>query len=262
MSLITHPNGTQFINFDVPEFDGTVHGFFTRKGGVSQDHFSSLNLGGSIGDDPEHVRENKRRVLAAVERDVNSLYEVWQVHGNDIVCTDSPLNPNSTRSRADGIFTANPDVTLLMRFADCVPILFFDPIKRIVGIVHAGWQGTANRIVEKAVEVARNQYGCDAKNLVAGIGPSIGPDHYQIGDVVIERITRNLKGFESEVLINRNNQVALDLWKANNILLRNSGVHKIFNIGVCTACDTTMWFSHRAEQGKTGRFAGIIGLKK
>lgn len=261
MTFVTAPNGVKYYSFVSPEFDGIAHGFFTRKGGVSEGHFTSLNLGGSIGDNPRFVEENKRRVCAALNRDFRSLYEVWQIHSVDIVCTEKPLDLTSTKIKADGIFTSNPDVTLLMRFADCVPIMIFDKTKHVVGIIHAGWKGTVNRIAERAIERISKQYGSSAKDLVAAIGPSIGPDHYEIGDEVVRRIKQNLSDIEDSVLITRNDKVFMDLWEANRLLLKKAGIKKILNDQICTACDTNLWFSHRAERGKTGRFAAMIGLE-
>jgi len=261
MKLIQTENGLEYYAFMHADFEGTALGFFTRKGGVSVGHYQSLNLGGSIGDDPECIIENKRRVYQAINREVTSGYEVWQVHSSDIVSIDEPLAPSSPRIKADGIFTSNPDVTLMMRFADCVPIVIFDPVKKVVGIIHAGWVGTVNRIIDNAISVAKNRFACRTENLVAGIGPSIGPDHYEIGIDVIKRVRATFKEHADDVLIRQNGRVYLDLWTANRLLLVENGISRIHHSNICTACDTRNWYSHRAENGKTGRFAAFIGLK-
>ncbi len=262
MEIIKAVNGLEYCAFRNSEFERTIHGFFTRTGGVSKNQYTSLNLGGSIGDEPDCVNENKRRVFHAMNRSIHSAYEVWQIHSSDIVCSDRPLFTGEQRAKADGIFTSNPDVTLMMRFADCVPILLFNPVNSIVGIIHAGWLGTVNRIVEKAIERAQEFYKANPEDFVAGLGPSIGPDHYEIGNDVTARVKNTFNFKENEILIHKDGRVFLDLWKANSILLRNAGVTRIYNSKICTACDTRHWYSHRAEKGNTGRFGAIIGLKQ
>ena len=229
---------------------------------MSSPPFRSLNLGGSIGDDPVNVKENRARIYRAINRDENTNCDVWQVHGNTIVCTDKPRLPNEAHIKADGILTNNPGVTLMMRFADCVPILLVDPIKKVVGILHAGWQGTLKNITGEAISKMQSVYGTKPEYVVAGIGPSIGPDHYTVGKEVFEIGKPLFKDELSEVFSESDSKIHLDLWKANELLLRRAGIHKVLQSRICTACDTHRWFSHRAEAGKTGRFGALIGLKQ
>lgn len=260
MTFTTLENDIEYFSFQTPEFSGTVHGFFTRKGGVSEGKFQSLNLGGSIGDSPENVIENRRRVFAAVERDPKSLFDVWQVHGTEVTFADRPRNLAIPPMKSDAIFTNNPAVTLLMRFADCVPIIIYDRVKQVVGIVHAGWMGTVNQIADKAISEVRNRYGSAPGDIVAAIGPSIGPDHYFVGVDVYNQARAAFKDDQSGILTKENGKFVLNLWKANEHLLRKAGVQDIKQASICTACDTKRWFSHRAESGQTGRFAAVIGL--
>ncbi len=114
----------------------------------------------------------------------------------------------------------------------------------------------------KAVEMLIHDYGCEPADIIAGIGPSIGPDHYEIGENVINQVKNSFSGFENDMLITRENKVYMDLWQANSHLLTKSGVRRIVNAQLCTACDTTRWYSHRVENGLTGRFAAVVGLKE
>lgn len=237
-----------------------VQGIFTRNGGVSPAPWNSLNLGGLNGDSRANVIENRRRIFEDMGRIVESIYDVWQVHGTEVICTNSPRPLDAAHIQADAILTDSPDITLFMRFADCVPILFYDPVKKVVGMAHAGWQGTVKKIARVTVDAMRENYGSKPENILAGIGPSIGADHYQVGKDVAERAASAFSDTDG-ILIKRNDNVYLDLWEANYRTLWDAGVRNIQVAGVCTACDTSKWFSHRAEKGSTGRFGAMIGLK-
>lgn len=246
----------QFQNFPA----GLVQAVFSRHGGVSPEPWASLNLGSTVGDDLERVRENKRRILEAMGRAANSLFEVWQVHGVEVAIADAPLPPQVRPDQADAILTDKPGITLLMRFADCVPILLHDPQRKVAGIVHAGWLGTVLGTVRHAVQAMQAHYGCQPGDIRAGIGPSIGPDHYEVGMDVIDRVKAAF-GQDADGLIRRENgRHFLDLWSANRLLLENAGVRQIEVAGICTACSIVDWYSHRAENGRTGRFGAMIAL--
>ena len=253
-------NGLRYYSFE--KFSSAVRqAVFTRRGGVSPAPWQSLNLGGSVGDDPAHVVENRIRVFNAMGCDPASIHDVWLVHGTDIVYADEPRPLEQPSLRADIIFTDNPHVTLFMRFGDCVPILFHDPQKKVIGIAHAGWMGTVRGVVMSAVEGMQAHYGCKPENIVAGIGPSIGVDHYEVGENVITQFQELFKHDADQMLQSRNGSTYLDLWTANAIQLKNAGVEQIEISGVCTACHLDDWFSHRAEKGKTGRFGALMALQ-
>ena len=137
----THNNGIRYYTFDLFPRDVT-HAVFTRQGGVSPEPWASLNVGGTVGDEVARVRENRYRSFTALGRRIDSLFDVWQVHSAEAVIADAPRDPNLPLIQADAIFTDKPEVTLYMRFADCVPILLFDSKKGVVGLAHAGWLGT------------------------------------------------------------------------------------------------------------------------
>jgi polyphenol oxidase len=248
----------QFGSFD-PNIVG--HAFFGRKAGVSPEPWSSLNQGGTVGDERVNVIENRIRAFAAINRSVESIFDVWQVHSSDIVITERPRPLDAEHQQADAIITTNPEVTLFMRFADCVPILLYEPEKKVAAIIHAGWQGTVKKIVEKTIILLAEKYKVDPKSIVAGIGPSIGPCHYQVGELVIDTVKKEFKEESEMLLINDNGKTYFDLWKANEIQLIKNGVGSIEVSRECTACHTEVWYSHRAEHGKTGRFGAAIYLK-
>jgi YfiH family protein len=253
-------NGLRYYSFEI--FSKAVtQAVFTRHGGVSSAPWHSLNLGGSVGDDPKHVVENRERVFNSMGCDPASIHDVWLVHGTDIVYADSPRPIREPSARADIIFTDTPNVSLFMRFGDCVPILLHDPVKKVIGIAHAGWMGTMRGVVQAAVDGMQSHYGSDPKNIVAGIGPSIGVDHYEVGAEVISQVQEKYNHHADQILQTRNGSTYLDLWTANAIQLKNAGVEQVQVSGVCTACHLDDWFSHRAEKGKTGRFGALMALQ-
>lgn len=238
-----------------------THGIFTRQGGCSPEPWDSLNVGSLVGDEPTRVVANRNRSVDALGRTPESLYEVWQVHGNSVDVTDQPRNPETEHIKADAIVTAVRDVTLYMRFADCVPIMLYDTAKHVCSIVHAGWQGTVNQVVVHTIMSMQEAFSSQPKNIIAGIGPSIGPEKYEVGQNVIEQVTATFGDLAGTLLHSVNGSVHLDLWEANRILLRQIGVESIEVSGICTASNLDDWFSHRAEKGKTGRFGALIGLE-
>lgn len=252
-------NGLRAYQFDI--FSGAVkQAVFTRHGGVSPAPWASLNLGGSVGDEPARVRENRHRVFNAMERSADSIHDVWLVHGTDIVYAAEPLPIAEPSPRADIIFTDNPAVTLFMRFGDCVPILFHDPVKKVIGIAHAGWMGTLKGVAGAAVTGMKSRYGSDPKNIIAGIGPSIGVDHYEVGAEVVAQFQEKYPQHAEQILQKRDGRDYFDLWASNALQLKDAGVEQIQVAEVCTACGLDDWFSHRAEKGKTGRFGALMAL--
>jgi YfiH family protein len=218
-------------------------------------------VGGTVGDDPENVVENRRRAFQAVRRKLETNYDVWQVHSAEVVCTSAPRPASQPHIKADAILTDQPGVTLFMRFADCVPILLYDPQQKAIGLVHAGWQGTVRRTTEAAVKAMQARYGSRPENILAGIGPSIGAHHYEVGPEVIEQVQAAFGSEARALLPAHDGAVQFDLWQANRLVLNQAGVREVELANLCTACHLEDWFSHRAEKGRTGRFGALIGLK-
>ncbi len=259
MPFVQHPGGVRFYSFDI--FPASVtQAIFTRQGGVSPPPWDTLNVGGTVGDEAARVRENCLRCLAALKRDPESLFHVWQVHSATVACAEAPA-PAVDR-KADIILTNNPQVTLFMRFADCVPVLLHDPGQGVVGIAHAGWLGTLRNAAGAAVQAMQERYGSKPRDILAAIGPSIGVDHYEVGAEVSAQVEQ-VFGSEAEGLIQRRDgRGYFDLWNANRIQLQRAGVEQIEIAGLCTACHLDDWFSHRAEKGRTGRFGALIALNE
>jgi purine-nucleoside/S-methyl-5'-thioadenosine phosphorylase / adenosine deaminase len=253
-------NGVRYYSFD--NFPASIkQAVFTRQGGVSPSPWDSLNVGGTVGDTADNVRENRARSFAALGRSFQSLFDVWQVHSADAVFADTPRAPEVEHAKADIIFTDKPEVTLYMRFADCVPILLHDPKKGVVGIAHAGWMGTVRRVSTAAVRAMGERYGSQPADIMAAIGPSIGVDHYEVGPEVIVQVEQSFGSDAKQLIKLRDGKTHLDLWAANRLQLEKSGVEQIEVAGLCTACHLDDWFSHRAEKGRTGRFGALIAIE-
>jgi YfiH family protein len=253
----TQKNGLRYYQFDGLN---TRHAVFTRQGGVSPEPWSSLNVGGTVGDELERVKKNRQRSFQTLGRTPESLFDVWQVHSADAVCAHAARAEGDSLRQADIVLTNKPEVTLFMRYADCVPILFHDPRKSVVGVAHAGWMGTLRDVPASTVNAMKANYGCNPADILAFIGPSIGPDHYEIGADVILHVMQKFGDESEQVLKSHAGKIHFDLWKTNQILLERAGVGSIEIAGICTACHTDDWFSHRAEKGRTGRFGALISL--
>ncbi|NJL92597.1 MAG: peptidoglycan editing factor PgeF [Anaerolineae bacterium] len=238
------------------------HGIFTRWGGVSAAPWGSLNLGGTVGDAVEAVQENHRRMYAALAVDPGQVCSVWQVHSADTVVAEAPLPGRRWLNRADGMVTQHQDVALAMRFADCVPLLFYDPMQNVLGMAHAGWRGTLSGAQLSTLATMQAAYGSRPQDVQVGIGPSIGPARYQVGEEVVQA-ARAALGPDCGGTIRRDpadGTAYLDLWEANRQLLQRAGVEMIEIAGICTATHTDEFFSHRAEQGQTGRFGALMAF--
>ena len=240
--------------------DGLTQAVFTRQGGCSPDPWTALNLGGTVGDAPVRVRENRNRALLALNCVPESVYDVWQVHGVSVAIAEGPRPPETPHLQADTILTNTPGITLLMRFADCVPIFLHDPVRKVVGIAHAGWMGTVRGTVRLAIETMQARFGSMPGDIRAGIGPSIGPDHYIVGPDVVAQVRQAFGESSYRLLTDHAGATHFDLWAANRLALEKAGVWQIELAGLCTACHTEDWYSHRAERGRTGRFGAIISL--
>lgn len=237
------------------------HGVFTRHGGVSRAPWSSLNMGGNVGDDPKAVRRNHELMYAALGVDESLACTVWQVHSADVILATRPVRGRRWLALADAMITDRPGAALAMRFADCTPLMFHDPVQGAIGIAHAGWRGTVQGIAAATVQAMSRSFGCKPANIQAGIGPSIGPRRYQVGEEVVDAVRAHFGTTDN--LIRRDpadGTAYLDLWAANRLDLERAGVEQIEVAGICTAERTDAFYSHRAEHGRTGRFGAVIAL--
>ncbi|MCD4686644.1 MAG: peptidoglycan editing factor PgeF [Anaerolineae bacterium] len=256
------PQGSDIVYYRFDQWANATltHGVFTRRGGVSNAPWASFNLGGTVGDDLAAVRENHRRMYAVLDLDASRACTVWQVHSADTVVVHNPVQHRRWLARADGMVTNRPGVPLTMRFADCTPILLHDPVRHVIGIAHAGWRGTVLGAGVSILHTMTAAFGTQPADVQTGIGPSIGPDHYQVGEEVVAAVQEVFGHADSLITRAADGSAYLNLWTANRLALERAGVTQIEVAELCTATRTDEFYSHRAENGRTGRFGAVIAL--
>lgn len=241
----------------------------TRHGGVSAPPYESLNVGLGVGDESGDVVENRRRLLAALGLDLERSVWCRQVHSGEVVVAGpGDAGRGSTGAErgiaeADALVTDTPGLALCVTVADCVPVVLFDPERRVAGLAHAGWRGTVARICSRTVATMGERFGSEPAALIAAIGPSIGPAGYEVGAEVASAARAAYGGRAGELLRPGGaSHSRFDLWSANRIDLEAAGLDPArIELGA-VASDERLddFFSHRREGGHTGRFAAAIRL--
>jgi YfiH family protein len=236
---------------------GVSHGVSTRAGGVSVGTYASLNLGASVGDDPEAVTENRARLAVALGFEPDRLVTTPQVHGKDVLVVDETTAPHALSTRADILVSKTPGFLLMQRLADCVGMLLWHERAGVVGVAHAGWRGTALGVAGRFVEAAAD-LGGEPAGLRVVVGPSIGPCCFEVGPEVMEQIP----GADTASTIGPRGRPHVDLWELNRRQLVAAGVpaDQVEVAGACTRCQPDRYFSHRALGYPAGRFGAAIGL--
>ncbi len=281
---ITEPlnNGVAVVQF--PAFSGfpeLKHAFSTRMGGVSEGIYSTMNFRFGIGDTDENVLENYRRIFEALEIPWGSEVFTQQTHSVNVrVATTEDRGIGIGREvpykDIDGLVTDVPGLALTIFTSDCVPVYLYDPVRKAIGVCHAGWRGTVGGISAKTAELMIETYGCNASNILAVIGPSIGPECFEVGEEVADEFR---KAFGESVIIRRSKakpsdcecdkaekyrKPHVDLWRANVLSLMSAGLTEkhISVSGLCTMCHPDIVFSHRATAGKRGSNAGFLMISE
>ena len=238
-----------------------------REGGTSMGNYASFNLSTYSGDDPEHVLYNRSVLCKHLGIDSDKLIFPYQTHGTDILEIDDSFFQLSNEEKSqvlneiDGIITSLPDICIGVTTADCVPLLFFDPVKKVIAASHAGWRGTCAKISKKTVQKLTDNYHCDPSDIRVVIGPSISANVYEVGKEVVDNFQH--AGFDiSEIVSTKNNSSFLDLWKANQHSLEEAGIlrENIEISGYCTFTEHDRFFSARRLGIKSGRMLSGIML--
>jgi YfiH family protein len=237
----------------------------TRSGGLSRGPYESLNLAYHAGDETDTVARNRKLLYEALGIPVSAVTVCEQVHGGDIAVVEAAgagrggLNQDTVIAGADGMVSRERGIALMVLVADCVPVFAVDSRKGAVGLAHAGWRGAVSRVTRNLVRAMEKSLGSDPADIVAAIGPSIGPCCYEVGEDVAADF-RFAYGEPERVLApgDEERKYMLDLWTAAELDLRESGVREVIRSDVCTACQAGRFYSSREEGGTTGRFAAII----
>ena len=257
--------------FSIPAFEQTgmvISCFTSRIGGVSEKPYSSLNLGVKTEDTKERILNNYDLLSKTLNIPLENCVLSDQVHKDKIkivteVDRGKGIIRSSDISEIDGMITNQKGIALVTLYADCVPVFLFDPIHRAIGLVHAGWKGTVLRIAQKALASMQQSFGTEPKDCMVAIGPSIGKCCYEVDAPVIDKFNQNLTNLHKYVYFKENNKYNLDLWEANKNQLEEMGIlqRNIVISELCTQCNNHLFFSHRVEQGLTGRMAAVLQLK-
>ncbi|MGI6201295.1 MAG: peptidoglycan editing factor PgeF [Christensenellales bacterium] len=268
IQYIDAPAGASLMHFELLDRVGFVsHGFTTRLGGVSPGAMASLNMGfGRNGDPDRHVRENYRRAVTGIGGRLEHLVKAHQVHGDRVVRVTRADIPGAgwyrqVKGYLDGMVTDAPGVVLSTRYADCVPVFLADPVRRAIGLVHAGWRGTTLHIAQKGVAALTEHFGSDPKDVVAVVGPSIGPCCFHVHAPVKAVFDRCCPDAPQRPLAD--GRVAIDLWQANRLQLLSAGLlpEHIQVAGLCTSCQQALFFSHRRDRGKSGLMSAMMMIQ-
>lgn len=246
-----------------------IQGFSTKLGGVSEGKFATLNFTFTRGDNPDHVMENYRRMAAVLGVDEKRMVLSYQTHTTNVrLVTEEDAGKGIVKERdykdIDGLITNVPGITLVTFFADCVPLYFLDPTHKAIGLSHSGWRGTVSRMGAVTIDKMKEAYGTRAEDLLVCIGPSICGDCYEVGEeVALEFKKAFAKENWNQILREKDNgKFMLDLWKANEILLKEAGVkpEHIQTTDICTHCNSDYLFSHRTCGNERGNLAAFLSL--
>lgn len=252
-------------------FDGLEIGVSSRLGGVSQGNYQSLNCGLHVDDCPEDVIHNRRRLASATAVRWENWTYAEQIHGDHVavVTREHKGSGIDSRERAlqntDAMITNEPDISLTLLFADCVPIFFIDPVRRVIAIAHAGWKGTVRRIAANTIQHMVRNYNSEPEHIRSLMGPSIRSCCYEVDDTVIRQVDAVMEELQADhpVYLRQSNQrYLLDLQQLNRQIMIEAGIlpTHIEISNLCTSCHTDLFFSHRAEKGTTGRMAAWIAM--
>ena len=238
---LTEPAGVPLLVSPLLEETGIVkQGFSTKLGGVSKGDCATMNISTTRGDDPEAVNENRRRLAAAIGVEESKMVYTNQTHTTNVVVVDE-TNYGKTMPETDGMITNVPGLCLVTFYADCVPLYFVDPVKRVIGLSHSGWRGTVHKMAIATVRKMQETFGCDPVDIRSVVGPSICQECYEVSEDVIDEFRANYKETDWDSLFYRkeNGKYQLDLWRANEINLLDAGV-KAEHMAVTNVCTLSL----------------------
>lgn len=260
----------EIIKFEkLNKYTSIEHGFSTRLGGVSEGIYSSMNLGLTRGDSIDNVLNNFRIISKKLNMPFEHLVLSAQTHTTNIrIVGKEDWGKGITREKdyedIDGLMTNVTETPLVTFYADCIPLIFFDPQKNVIASSHSGWRGTVSRMGKVTVEAMTHNYGCNPKDIIVCIGPGICKNCYEVSADVADAFRQEFSNhFEKIVFPKENDKYLIDLKKANEYILMEAGILKenIDNASPCTCCNSDWLFSHRASNGKRGNLAAFIMLK-
>jgi YfiH family protein len=250
---------------------GIRHFVSTRTGGFSNSPYNSLNLALHVGDDPDKVLKNRKRLAQAIGIPLDQFTIAKQIHSGTVTVISEAMKGRGSTNQEDAVeatdamVTDVPGICLIILVADCVPMLFFDPARNVIAAAHAGWRGTLQFIALHTARAMEKDFGCSPHDILVGMGPSIGPCCYEVGPEVIAQAKAVLSSRQEYIRHeSKDGKGYLDLQEANRDQLVEAGIRRenIETANQCTSHNAHIFFSYRHQQGETGRFgAGICMVK-
>ena len=247
-----------------------LHFVSGRHGGYSKGPFQSLNMGFHVGDSDWNVLQNRKKLAAAMDLELDQLTFANQTHSSNVAMVDASHKGAGSHdlqtafANTDGLVTNVPGICLCVQVADCVPVLLYDPHQRVVAALHAGWRGTLKNIAKAGIKAMMYNYGCNPAHILAAIGPSNGPCCYQVGEDVKQEALRSFGDIRQIISpASQEGKYIFNQWRANFLQLVDFGVKEehIETTSLCSHCHPQHFFSSRFDKGHTGRYSAGIMLR-
>ncbi len=261
-------NKVKYLTFPhLSKHKNLIHAFTTRHGGVSEGCFKSLNFGFVKGDKLANIQTNFNILAETLDIKVENMVRSQQQHTNNILyVTEKDRGKGVTKARnfdsIDGLITDRPNVAIITSHADCTPLFFYDYEKKIIGLAHSGWRGTAQKISQEMLKKLTKDFNSKPEHILVGIGPSIGPCCFEVDKDVYDIFT-NQDDRYMQYIKKKDLKYHIDLWSINKLILKDNGIlsKNIVSANICTKCNTDTYFSHRGQKGKRGTMIGVMMLK-
>jgi polyphenol oxidase len=251
--VIHSSSGLSCLQFESLEKTGLSHSVFTRKGGVSASPYESLNISYNTGDLPSSIGKNLELIKG--QMGASQIVSMNQVHGIDVAVFHKGDHNDYAVRNADAIITDVPMLGIMVKQADCQGVILHDPVRDVAAVVHCGWRGNVQNILGVALLRMMSEFGCETRDIVAAIGPSLGP--------CCSEFTTYREIFPRDFITHMVSENHFNLWEVSRMQLLRAGLNKekIETAGICTKCNTDLFYSYRGE-GETGRFGTVAMLKE
>jgi len=254
-------SGVKYLKSSILDYDELIHAFTTRIGGITPAPMDSFSLGtAGMAEFKNHVKDNRKKICEILNIDYSRIINPEQKHTDNIKIVKTPYDDISS---TDGIITSQKNLVLLLLFADCTPIIIYAPKEQVLGIIHAGWRGTAKKIAHKAINLFKSEFDISPDSLKAAIGPAIGQCCYPVSVETYFELQKTINCNHVNIFknIEDSDKVKVDLKLLNYQQMAEAGIQNIDLFEDCTSCNNSLFYSYRAENGQTGRHGAIASLR-
>jgi YfiH family protein len=261
MFYIKEKSGIKYLKSDILDNANLVHAFSTRIGGNTPAPLNSFSLGTTgMTEFKNSINDNRKKICEVLGIDHNRIINPEQKHTDNIKIVKTHYEDVSN---TDGIITAAKGLVVLLLFADCTPIILYAPKEQVIGVIHAGWRGTAKKIARKAISLFESEFNVSPNSVKAAIGPAIGQCCYPVSYETYFELKNTINSNYDNIFkyTENSDKVKIDLKLLNFTQLREAGVQDIDVLEDCTSCNNSLFYSYRAENGKTGRHGAIASLR-